>query len=138
MKYWVGVVSKEHVMRGVDMGIAQIGHGKHAGLARMHKGDWFMYYSPKESLSGDVPLQAFTAIGRMPDDEIWQADEGDFKPWRRRIDYLKSTNAPIRPLLEKLSFTSGRTNWGYAFRFGLLEVTEADFKLISKAMQAEL
>ena len=32
-------------------------------------------------------MKAFTAIGRIIDDEVWQADEGDFKPWRRRIDY---------------------------------------------------
>ena len=31
-----------------------------------------------------VPLQQFTAIGIMADDEIWQADDGDFKPFRRR------------------------------------------------------
>lgn len=138
MKYWLGVVSKEHVMRGVSLGIAQIGHGKRSGLVRMHSGDWFIYYSPKESFSGDTPLQAFTAIGHVPDDEIWQADEGDFKPWRRRIEYVKSSDAPIRPLLEELSFTAGRTNWGYSFRFGLIEITEDDFKTIAKAMKAKV
>lgn len=125
-------------MRGVSLGIAQIGHGKRAGLARLHGGDWFVYYSPKESLGGDTPLQAFTAIGQVPDDVIWQADEGDFKPWRRHITYAKSTEAPIRPLLDTLSFTTGKANWGYAFRFGLLEITEADFRAIAQAMKADI
>ncbi len=44
--------------------------------------------------------------------------------------------APIRPLLESLSFTQGKPNWGYAFRVGLLKVTADDMALIAKAMQA--
>lgn len=137
MKYWVGVVSKEHVVRGRMLGIAQIGHGKRSGLARMEAGDGFIYYSPKESLGGNTPLQAFTAIGRVADNEIWQADDGDFKPFRRRVNYLKSRDAPIRPLLDDLSFTAGKANWGYSFRYGLLEITEEDFKLIAQAMAAK-
>lgn len=39
MNAWLGVVSAEHVRRAVDLGIAQIGHGKRAGLARMKAGD---------------------------------------------------------------------------------------------------
>ena len=137
MKYWVGVVSKNHVLRGVELGIAQIGHGKRSGLARMHAGDGFVYYSPKETLATTVPLQAFTAIGTITDDEIWQVDEGDFHPWRRHVTYAPSVDAPIRPLLDDLSFTSGKTNWGYAFRFGLIEITEKDFTTIAQAMQAD-
>jgi hypothetical protein len=138
MKYWIGVVSKEHVARALGQGIAQIGHGKRSGIARMHAGDWLIYYSPKESLSNEMPLQAFTAIGRVADDEIWQADEGDFKPFRRRVEYAAAQDTPIRPLLDELGFTAGKSNWGYAFRYGLLEITEADFKIIAAAMNAVL
>ncbi|MHB8169256.1 MAG: EVE domain-containing protein [Thermoleophilia bacterium] len=138
MKYWLGVVSREHVMRAVSLGMAQIGHGKREPLARMKAGDGFVYYSPKESLGGSEPLKAFTAIGKITDDEIWQVDEGDFKPWQRRLTYVKSTEAPIRPLLDQLTFTSGRTNWGYMFRYGLFEISEADFKTIAKAMHAKV
>jgi hypothetical protein len=28
LKYWIGVASKEHVLRGVDEGFAQVCHGK--------------------------------------------------------------------------------------------------------------
>ena len=135
MRYWLGVVSKEHVLRGVHLGIAQIGHGKRPGLARMKAGDGFVYYSPKQSLQGTQPLQAFTAIGVIADDEIWQANEGDFKPWRRRVQYQATVDAPIRPLLDELSFTKGKANWGYAFRFGLLEITREDYRLIAHAMK---
>lgn len=138
MKYWIGVVSKQHVMRGVQHGIAQIGHGKRSGLARMHAGDGFVYYSPKVSMDSNEILQAFTAIGHITDDEIWQADEGEFRPWRRRVSYADSIEAPIRPLLDVLSFTKNKANWGYAFRYGLVEITEADFALIAKAMKAKI
>jgi hypothetical protein len=39
-------------------------------------------------------------------------------------------------LLDRLSFTAGRSNWGYAFRFGLLSITAADFAAIAGAMRA--
>jgi hypothetical protein len=137
MKYWIGVVTKDHVLRGIELGIAQIGHGKHSGLVRLHASDGFIYYSPKESMDAAAPLQAFTAIGHIADDNIWQADDGDFKPWRRNVVYAKSLDAPIRPLLEDLSITKGKKNWGYVFRFGLVEITEDDFNIIAKAMQAQ-
>jgi len=47
MNYWIIVASKDPGMRGVTLGIAQAGNGKHSGLARMHKGDMIVYYSPK-------------------------------------------------------------------------------------------
>lgn len=33
-------------------------------------------------------------------------------------------------------FTQGRSNWGYAFRFGLFKVTADDTALIARAMSA--
>ncbi len=138
MKYWVGVVSREHVKRGVKLGIAQIGHGKRSGLARMHTGNWLIYYSPRESLDGHDPVQAFTAIGQLPDDDIWEADEGDFKAWRRKVDYKPAKDAPIRPLLDDLSFTKGKKSWGYAFRYGLFPIPQEDFEIIAKAMGAKI
>jgi hypothetical protein len=138
MKYWISVVSKEHVMRGVKLGIAQIGHGKRSGLARMKTDDWLIYYSPKESYEGKNPLQAFTALSQIVDDDIWQASEGDFKPFRRKVRYLKSQDASIRPLLDTLSFTAGKASWGYSFRYGLFEMTEADFKVIAAAMKVKI
>lgn len=135
MRYWIGVVSEQHVRIGVERGIAQIGHGKRAGLAKMQAGDGFVYYSPKETSDSRTPLQAFTAIGTIADDFIWQEDEGDFKPWRRKVDYFSAVNAPIRPLLNKLSFTAGQSNWGYAFRYGLIQITSDDYELIQNEMK---
>lgn len=43
----------------------------------------------------------------------------------------------IRPLLDKLSCTAGKTSWGCAFRFGLGKVTADDMELIQAAMKAQ-
>jgi len=132
--YWLGIVSRTHVKRGVELGIAQIGHGKRAGLDRMQPGDWLIYYSPREELAAGVPLQAFTAIGRIVDDEIWQAEEGEFGPWRRRVRYAsEAVDVPIGPLVGSLDLTVER-NWGVKLRRGLLELSEHDFDLIRTAM----
>jgi hypothetical protein len=70
----------------------------------------------------------------VADNDIWQADEGDFHPWRRRIAYLDDvTEIPIAMLADELELTS-TPNWGYQLRRGLLELSEADFKVIRGAM----
>ena len=135
-KNWLGVVSRDHVLRGVDKGIAQIGHGKSGGLKRMSAGDGFVYYSPRDAYPEGVLLKAFTAVGRVADDEVWQADEGDFKPWRRRVDYESGTSeVPIADLRDRLDLTAA-PNWGYPLRRGLIELSAKDFALIHAAMTA--
>ena len=138
MKYWIGAVSKDHVLRGVELGIVQIGHGKRDGLDRMKAGDGFVYYSPRETVDAKEPLQCFTAIGHIADDNIYEGDEGEFKPWRRAVTYMKSKDARIRPLIDDLELTRDKPSWGYAFRYGLVEITEADFQTIAKAMKAKI
>lgn len=137
MRYWLGVVSAAHVRRGVELGIAQVHHGKRAGLARMAPGDGLVYYSPQEELRGTVPCRQFTAVGRIADGEIWQADEGDFKPFRRRVEWAEARPAPIADLKDRLLLTRA-PNWGYALRRGLLPLDEADFLLIEAAMSGHL
>ena len=136
-KYWIGVASKNHVMYGVSRGIAQTGHGKRSGIARMHKGDGIIYYSPKMTYEGNDPLHAFTAIGEIADDEIYQAEESpDFRPFRRRAQYTKTGEVKIEPLISELSFIRNKKSWGAVFRFGLLEIPKADFDHIAAAFEA--
>jgi hypothetical protein len=132
MTAWLGVVCRDHVQRGTQLGIAQLGHGKRTGLARLSAGDWLVYYSPRTSLRDGDPLQAFTAIGRVPDDEIWQADEGTFQPWRRRIDYVPAAvETPIHSLRLDLTAQPG---WGAQLRRGLVQLTGDDFDRVRAAM----
>ncbi|GAB1691196.1 EVE domain-containing protein [Krasilnikovia sp. M28-CT-15] len=134
MTHWLGVVCRDHVQRGTELGIAQLGHGKRDGLARLAAGDRLVYYSPRTSLRDGEPLQAFTALGVVADDEIWQAHEGDFHPWRRRVNYLPDVvETPIRSL--GLSFTA-QPGWGIRLRRGLVRLTDDDFGRIHTAMRA--
>ena len=134
---WLAVASAEHVTIGRRDGFMQVGHGKGAPLKRLHTGDRIAYYSPVRVLGGKDACQAFTAIGTVRDERVYQGDMGGgFLPFRKDVDWLAAQEAPIRPLLDALSFTAGKSNWGYAFRFGLLTVTAADMDLIAQAMHA--
>ena len=138
---WVAVASAEHVAIGREGGFMQVGHGKGAPLKRLHAGDRVAYYSSVRVFGEKAICQAFTAVGVVRDDLVYQgelkmADGQDFKPFRKDVSWLESREALIRPLLDKLSFTTGKTSWGYAFRFGLLKVTAVDMDLIKSAMKA--
>ena len=138
-RFWIGVVSRAHVLIGVEGGFAQVNHGKRAPLQRMKAGDGLVFYSPKTDYPAGEPLQAFTAIGPVRTGEVYQADMGGgFLPFRVDVDWLPCDEAPIRPLLPRLSFIRDPAHWGAAFRFGHLEVPEADFRLIAAAMCADL
>jgi len=135
MNYWVAVVSKDHMQRGVAGGFMQADHGKANRLKRLRAGDWVVFYSPKTAYAGGEPLQAFTAIGQVADDELYQVEMApDFVPWRRNVTFYDCSAMPIRPLIGDLSFIQDKTHWGFRFRFGLFEVPEADFRLIKDAM----
>jgi hypothetical protein len=133
MTSWLGVVSADHVARGVRLGIVQTNHGERAGLARMHQGDTLVYYSPVQRMGDKTPLQAFTAIGEIADEEIWQADEGDFKPFRRAVRYRAARPVPLAAIRAELDLTKA-PNWGYQLRRGLIQLTEHDAAALAAAM----
>lgn len=135
MKYWVNVISRDHVQRGVAGGFTQANHGKARGLKRMNQGDWLIFYSPKTAYQGGEPLQAFTAIGQIADEELYQFEMSpDFTPWRRHVDFQPCHEVPVRPLIDDLDFILDKTHWGYRFRFGLFPISEHDFELLRSAM----
>jgi hypothetical protein len=136
-KFWVVTASADHAMIGRRERIVQAGHGKAAPIMKLRPGDGVVIYSPRETYPYGVPLQAFTAIGRVMVGEPWVGImDGGFRPWRRGVCWAEATSAPIRPLLEDLDLTRGIGNWGMAFRYGLRPITGTDFALISKAMGA--
>lgn len=134
-RYWIAVVSKDHTLRGAAGGFMQVCHGKRAPLQRMKQHDWLIVYSPKESMHGDVKCQAFTAIGQTADDEVYPFKmTEEFIPFRRNIKFYDCRETPILPLIDKLDFIRNKNRWGYAFRFGFLEIGEHDFNLITATM----
>ncbi len=135
MTYWINAVSRDHVQRGVAGGFTQANHGKPYMLRRMKKADWIIFYSPKTTFEGNEPLQAFTAIGQITDNEPYQDETpSNFQPWRRKVAFKNGLESPIRPLIEELDFIEDKIHWGYKFRFGVIEISEKDFLVISTAM----
>lgn len=141
MNYWIGVVSRAHVMRGVEGGFAQMNHGKQAPLKRMKAGDGLIYYSPRESYPDGQPLQAFTALGFIRTGRVYPYDMtadgvAGFVPWRIDVDYRPVQSKPIKPLIADLAFITDKVHWGAAFRFGHIKIGEADFLRIAVAMSS--
>ena len=135
MANWINTVSRDHVQQGVRGRFTQANHGKPHMLRRMARGDFVVFYSPKTTLVGGEPLQAFTAIGQIVDDEPYQTDlTPDFAPWRRNVEFLPSNETPIRPLIDALHFIEDKKRWGYKFRFGVFSIDDDDLALIRRAM----
>jgi hypothetical protein len=108
---WIAVACEEHAARGRADGFMQVSHGKETPLRRLRAGDRLVYYSPTISLRGKDRLQAFTSIGIVKDERIYQFDMGGgFLPFRRDVTYLPANQALIVPLLETLELTRDRRN----------------------------
>ncbi|WP_067817689.1 EVE domain-containing protein [Nocardia inohanensis] len=134
--YWLAVVSRDHVRRGTELGIAQANHGKRAAVERMRPGDGLVYYSPRTGMRAGDPVRAFTAIATVDDRPAWQAEEqgGCFRPWRRAVTYDRTARqVRIDELRDELDLTAV-PNWGIVLRRGLVELTAHDFEVISRAM----
>lgn len=135
MTNWINTVSRDHVELGVRGRFTQANHGKPHMLRRMARGDWIVFYSPRTDYPDGPPLQAFTAIGQIADDEPYlDPGSGEVDRWRRNVDFLDCAETPIRPLLEHLRFIEDKSRWGYKFRFGVFKIDDADLGVIRSAM----
>ena len=131
-------MSRAHVQTGVKGGFIQLSHGKKAPLQKFHFADGLIIYSPRTDYpDGDI-LQAFTAIGTIISEKIYQVEmTPDFKPYRVDVKFHECQETPIRPLIDKLTFIKNKKQWGAAFRFGQVKIPEKDFKLIARAMKCK-
>ena len=119
-RYWIGVVSQEP--------------RRHRRRRRLHAGEP-RQGRPARAHARGRRLRLLFAAHRLPGRRpaagvhrhrphsrpasVYQADAGaDFHPFRLDVDYFPATPAPIRPLLESLTFIRSKTHWGAAFRFG--------------------
>jgi EVE domain len=135
--FWMGVASAQHARGGRDGGFAQLGHGKHIAVKSLKKGDWIVYYSPREGIGEGTVVQAFTAIGRVTSDAPYRVEQAmNFNPYRVDVDYLKDAEpAAIKPLLDELSLTRDHgANWGIVMRGPKRRLDEMDMRRIAEAM----
>lgn len=135
MRYWIGVASKEHVLRGVEGGFAQVCHGKEGPLKHMAAQDWIIYYSPTVKFGEKGPCQSFTAIGQIQEGKpyLFQMSP-DFTPFRRDVNFIPCKEVAIQPLIETLSFIQDKKKWGFPFSRGCFSISEEDFKIIASLM----
>lgn len=135
IQYWMASVSKEHTERGVEGQFIQVCHGKKTPLQKMKKGDYIIVYSSKTTMSNSEKLQAFTAIGKVMDDDVYSFQMTEtFIPFRRNIEFYDCKECSIIPLIDQLDFIENKKFWGYPFRYGHFEISEKDFKLIASKM----
>ncbi len=135
-RFWIGVVSREHVLIGVAGGFAMMNHGKLAPLKRLGPGDGLAYYSPRTAWPEGEVLKAFTAIGTVGDKPPYAAEmPGGQTGFRLGIDWLNARETPISDLTDRLEFTRG--NWGMLARRGVFEISDADFQTIRTVMLQE-
>jgi hypothetical protein len=134
-RFWLAVACAEHVRLGRAEGFMQVNHGKLGPLKRMKPGDGIVYYSPLEKMGAKDGFQSFTAIGNIKEGEPYQGfmSEG-FQPFRRDVAWQEAHEQPIRPLIDRLDLTCDK-NWGYALRFGVLELSTEDFATIGETMK---
>jgi hypothetical protein len=133
--YWIGVASRAHVKRGIEGNFCQLGHGKHAPVKRLNPGDRIIYYSPKETLEGGAPVQAFTAIGEITEGEPYLVQmTPDFEAYRRDVKWWPAKEAPIAVLIPHLTFIKDPARWGFPFRRGSFKISLQDFATIARAM----
>jgi hypothetical protein len=134
-KYWVIVASKDHAQIGLLEGCTQACHGKEEPLKRMKVNDWVLIYSPKQLFNNGDKYQKFAAIGKVPDDIVYQVEiSSDFKPYRRNITWYDCEEVSILPLIPQLEFIQNKQQWGYPFRYGFFEINEVDFNVIASQM----
>ena len=135
-KYFLLSASRDHVLKGVAGSFAQARHGHKDLISKLSKGDWIVFYSAKDEYEGGKPLQQFTALGQVTDEEPYQPDGSEnFKPYRRAVAFEKVTETEIRPLLEQLSFIKNKKRWGFYLISGFRELSNADFEVIRAAMK---
>ncbi len=147
-RYWINTVSRDHVQRGMEgapkrarviRGFTQANHGRSTNLRKLQRGDLMVFYSPRTTYPDGAPLQAFTALGRITDDEPHQAEmTPDFRPWRRNLEFVPCAEIPIAPLLDDLPFIIDKRRWGFIFRRGLFEISAEDFERIATAMGVKI
>jgi hypothetical protein len=137
-RFWLIVVSKDHVIRGTTEKIAQACHGRKTWISKPSKGDGVLFYSPKiEFLNTKKSnsLMKFTAFGYFQDDEVYveKMDEGEFH--RRKVDYgTINREVNIKDYLDALEFIKDPKNCGVEVRNGMRMISKNDFELIKNLM----
>ena len=134
-QYWIAVVAQDRALRARAGGYAELNHGRAGILELLRPGDAYLTYSPRASDPKGAAVQAFTTLGYVGGGALYRTTQADGSAaFRLPVEYMATQPAPIKPLLDSLTFIRNRQHWGAAFRFGALRISGADFARIATAM----
>jgi hypothetical protein len=137
-KYFIATVSREHVLKGKDLGIIQVCHGNKSRLSSIKKDDFLIYYSSREFFQKEITCKKFTAICKITSEEPYQVKmTEDFHPWRKDAFYFESKDAYFYDLKDVLVFTKNK-NYPLLMRYGLFEICFEDFEIIKNKMSVNI
>ena len=139
MKYWISVISKDHVLAGLEGGFTQANQENGGNLGLLRAGDVIFFYSPGTLFRAGEILQAFTGVARVVDDAAYQVElSAKVRPWRRKVTPLTCKESAIEPLVPQLDFIEDKANWGATLRRGIFEIGEHDARIVAAAMDADI
>lgn len=136
--FWIGAVSGDDMYDVQESGFSRYGYGNVQSMTRVKAGDGFVAYSPNAAFCGKGALPCFTAIGTIKERLPYSFAMGGVAPHRGDVDWADGIEAPVRPWLDSLEFAEGNRNWDQKLRFGYLAISERDFRVIARAMHADL
>ncbi|TLD88072.1 EVE domain-containing protein [Helicobacter sp. MIT 03-1614] len=132
MRYFIGIASKNHIQIGQAGGFCQLCHGKAAPLKRMKQNDKIIYYSPKLTMESKEPYQAFTALGEIADENVYQVEMfKGFFPFRRNVLWSEiKRECPLSVAKTHLEWKA----YASKLRFGHFEVSKEFFNFLAEYM----
>jgi hypothetical protein len=136
MKSWILVISKEHVLTGVDAGAIR---AKPTDLQLLRNGDLVFCYSPGTLFRAGEILQAFTAVVRVTSEAPHRVDTAPTgQAWHMKATFLACDETPIEPLIPQLDFIQDTADWARFLPRGLFAIDQEDATRIRDAMTADL
>ncbi|WP_425049370.1 EVE domain-containing protein [Psychromarinibacter sp. S121] len=136
VRSFIGVVHARQAGYAREAGIVAFSHGREAPVKDLSPGDRVVLYAPRTDFDGD-PVQAFVAHAVVTGDAPYIREFPMGEGWCRDASYDDVTPAPVRPMLEDLSFVKDPRYWGMAFRRGKFEISEADYRTIATALEVQ-
>jgi EVE domain-containing protein len=133
-RFWINIVSLDHVRKSVAGGFLQSSRGEKEGLDVVSRGDYVLFYSPRTQFRQGKPLQQFTALGMVQDGEPYRVTSGTSNSWQYHMEFSDAEPTLLEPLVSDLAFIPDKEKWGLPYNKGLFQIERDDFVRIVQAM----
>lgn len=133
-RFWVHIVSLDHVRQSVAGAFIQSSQGEKDRLAALSRRDYVVFYSPRTKFRKGKPLQEFSALGMVEDGEPYRVQGGQGDLWQCHMTYLDAQPVSLQSLVDDLAFIPDKERWELPYSRGLFEIEQGDFLNIARAM----